>query len=299
MAGKSGAATPARTAPVDLSGLTADQKTLARRGAEKYAVFCAGCHHPHGGGGPGVAPPLVNSEWVNGPPDHLARIVLNGLIGPIKVRGQEWNLYMPGLGNGGVVKDEDFAAILTFIRRAWGNRADAVDAGLVARIRKASADRKLPWTVEELTGKNAPIGPPPISPDAKGQFMLQAKIAQTVAQKLRYHPKLDCIGPWVVKGDVALWDISVPIEGKYRAHLLHAMDDKNAGNTYTIESSLSILRGKVESTGGFDQFVEREVGALKLKKGTNRILMRPAGELKGELIDLRSIRLVPEPKGKE
>ena len=48
-----------------------------------------------------------------------------------------------------------------------------------------------------------------------------------------------------------------------------------------------------------DQFVELEVGALKLKKGTNRILMRPTGELKGELIDLRSIRLAPEPKGKE
>jgi hypothetical protein len=71
------------------------------------------------------------------------------------------------------------------------------------------------------------------------------------------------------------------------------MDDGNAGNTWLIESDLGVIKGKVSTTGGFDKFIEKEVGFLKLKKGSNRILMRPAGELKGEMIDLRSIRLEP------
>ena len=58
-----------------------------------------------------------------------------------------------------------------------------------------------------------------------------------------------------------------------------------------LESDTGALDGKVASTGGFDRFAERGVGFLELKKGSNRILMRAAGKLDGELIDLRAIRL--------
>jgi hypothetical protein len=200
---------------------------------------------------------------------------------------------MPGLGGAGVVDDREIAAILTFLRRAWGNKAGAVDPGLVARERKASSARKFPWTIEELAGKDAPGGPVTIEPRGNGQLVLQAKSAQVLARKLRYQPALDLIGPWVVEGDAAIWQLVAPAAGSYRVHLLHAMDDRNAGNSFVIESDLSILKGEVISTGGFDHFIEREVGTLKLKQGTNRILMRPAEGLKGELIDLRAIRLVP------
>ena len=104
---------------------------------------------------------------------------------------------MPGIGSSGAVDDDDLAAILTFIRRAWGNTADPVDPDLIARERKASADRRFPWTAPELAGKDAPSGPEPIRPDDKGQFTLYSKTAQLFAKQLRYHPDLDLIGPWV------------------------------------------------------------------------------------------------------
>ena len=94
--------------------------------------------------------------------------------------------------------------------------------------------------------------------------------------------------------DAALWHLQAPADGRYRVHLLHACDDKNAGNEFVIETDLSQLKGKVASTGGFDQFKELKFGTVDLKKGTNRLLMRPAGELKGELVDLRRIRLIPD-----
>ena len=50
----------------------------------------------------------------------------------------------------GFFGDRDLAAVLTFIRQAWGNRAPAVTADAVAAARWATADRRDSWTAEEL-----------------------------------------------------------------------------------------------------------------------------------------------------
>jgi mono/diheme cytochrome c family protein len=75
------------------------------------------------------------------------RIVLNGLVGPIEVKGKSFRNEMPPLG--GQLSDGEIAAVLTHIRSAWGNKAGPVDAGLVARIRKETAGQG-PWTAERL-----------------------------------------------------------------------------------------------------------------------------------------------------
>ena len=228
----SGTQSNAAAPKVNYESLTADQVAQAKLGAEKYTVLCASCHQPHGLGTPGVAPRLAKSEWVTGSPERLAQIVLRGLVGPIEVSGEKWNLHMPGIGSSGAVNDDDLAAILTFIRRAWGNAADPVDPDLVAQERQVSADRKFPWTAEELAGEGAPSRPEPIRPDDEGQLTLDSKTAQLFAKQLRYHPDLDLIGPWVNESDAALWQVDLPAAGRYSVHLLHAMDDKNAGNTW-------------------------------------------------------------------
>jgi hypothetical protein len=222
-----------------------------------------------------LAPPLGGSEWVSGSPERLAKIVLHGLMGPIKVRDKEWDLHMAGLGFGGAIDDQEIAAILTFVRRAWGNHADPVATSVVSKTREAAADRKFPGTGTD------------------GSIVLTAKLATVLASRLRYHDDLDILGPWVVQSDAALWHLQAPASGRYQVQLLDACDDKNAGNEFVIETDLSQLKGKIGSTGGFDQFKEVEIGAVDLKEGTNRLLMRPAGTLTGELVDLRLVRLKP------
>lgn len=288
-----GGSLPKATPPINYDGLTPEEIAQTKQGAQQYAVLCASCHQLHGFGTPNVAPPLARSEWVTGSPKRLAQVVLRGLVGPIKVRGKEWNLHMPGLGGSGAVKDQDLAAILTYVRRAWGNAAEPIDSTLIARERKASANRTFPWTAAELAGKAIPGGPTPLKPEASGHFFLPAKSAKLFAGQLRYHPNLNIIGPWVKESDAALWQIDAPAAGVYEVALEFSMDLKNAGNTWQLESDLSTLKGTVPNTGGFDRFTKSIVGNIKLKKGTNRILMRAAPGLKGELIDLRSIRLTP------
>jgi mono/diheme cytochrome c family protein len=110
---------------------------------------CVSCHQATGKGTPGQYPPLAGSEWVQGSPARIARILLNGLQGNIKVAGESFNGNMPAFG--AKLKDDQIAAVLTYIRQEWGNKADAIDAATIAAAREAEKSRSNPWTAEELT----------------------------------------------------------------------------------------------------------------------------------------------------
>jgi mono/diheme cytochrome c family protein len=115
------------------------------------AVFesrCAACHQASGQGLPGAFPPLAGSEYVLGEEDPVVRIVLHGLQGPVTVKGQTYNGAMPAWAN--VLSDAEIAAVLTYIRSAWGNAAEAIDAERVAQQRSATTGRTAPWTAGEL-----------------------------------------------------------------------------------------------------------------------------------------------------
>jgi mono/diheme cytochrome c family protein len=131
-----------------LTPLTPEQQKSFAAGRETFSTICAQCHQPSGLGQEGVAPPLVDSEWVLGPVDRLARIALNGLHGPIKVGKTTTDLEMPGLY---ALPDEQIASVLTYVRREWGHEGSPVATEDVVRVRKASVDRgQLQWTAEEL-----------------------------------------------------------------------------------------------------------------------------------------------------
>ena len=117
-------------------------------GKQVYSTTCAACHQVSGEGTAGVFPPLAGSEWVTGDEGKVARIILHGLTGPIEVAGETYNGMMPPWG--GTLKDADIAAVLTYVRGAWGNKAAPVTAAKVASIRAATSARATPWTAAEL-----------------------------------------------------------------------------------------------------------------------------------------------------
>jgi mono/diheme cytochrome c family protein len=121
-------------------------------GVEVYKNTCAPCHQATGLGAPGVAPPLVGSEWVAAEkPDRLIRIVLNGVQGPIMVKGQEWNLAMVPWRDS--LNDEQIAAVISVIRgnKEWNHNAGPVTPEQVKAVRAATADKGAAWTADELT----------------------------------------------------------------------------------------------------------------------------------------------------
>jgi mono/diheme cytochrome c family protein/glucose/arabinose dehydrogenase len=126
---------------------TADEQKLFDNGRGVYEATCLACHQPHGMGQEGLAPGLVGTEWVAGPPERLIRIILHGLRGPIKVKDQTYELDMPSLG---ILDDEQIAGVLTYVRREWGHTYSAVTPALVKQIREETAKREDAWTEPEL-----------------------------------------------------------------------------------------------------------------------------------------------------
>ena len=128
--------------------LTADQQKLFEVGRTVYSTLCTACHQPTGTGMEGLAPALVDSDWVLGTPDILPRIIIHGLSGPIKVNGQSWSLEMPPLGP--ALSDEQVAGVLTYIRREWEHNGSPISTEAVAKIRGQHKARTKAWTEAEL-----------------------------------------------------------------------------------------------------------------------------------------------------
>lgn len=132
-----------------MAGRVADTSGAARAvdGAAVYAGTCAACHQANGEGTSGLFPPLAGSEYVTGDAGRLARVVLNGLGGPVTVKGVRYNGAMPPWKQLG---DAELAAVLSYVRASWGNTAGPVTAEDVARERAATESRTAPWTIREL-----------------------------------------------------------------------------------------------------------------------------------------------------
>src|SRR3712207_8503673 len=52
---------------------------------------------------------------------RLARIILHGLTGEVEVAGQTYSGLMPPWKD--VLKDDEIAAVMTYMRSTWGNKA--------------------------------------------------------------------------------------------------------------------------------------------------------------------------------
>lgn len=149
-----GAAAAGKVA-VSGAGLKGDHLASFNRGKALYsgAAACFGCHGAAGEGVTNLGPPLDESEWVNGNPDRLVKLLLHGLTGPVTVAGVEYKptADMPGLMQNPILKDGDIADIATYIRHEWSNKAPQIKADVITRLRKETASQTgRPYTAKEL-----------------------------------------------------------------------------------------------------------------------------------------------------
>ena len=89
-----------------------------------FIANCSACHQRNGRGIPQAFPALDGDALVQGDPEAPIAVLLNGRGG------------MPAFG--GQLDDGQIAAILTYVRSAWGNRAGPVPASMVAAARTGS-----------------------------------------------------------------------------------------------------------------------------------------------------------------
>jgi len=136
----------------DLSGPAPGANTAAN-GKQLFTANCVACHQATGKGLPGVFPPLDGSEWVAGDERTVANILLHGITGEITVMGNSFKGAMPAFAQ---LSDAELAAVATYIRGEWSNKAGAIKPELFEAERKAGT-RTAPFNggaeLKALAGK--------------------------------------------------------------------------------------------------------------------------------------------------
>jgi nitrite reductase (NO-forming) len=107
-----------------------------KAGESLFAGTCSVCHQADGNGLPGVFPPLAKSDYMAAlSKQDLIGIVLNGLTGPLKVNGKDYNSVMPPMSQ---LNDDEIANILTYVVSSWDNKGAAITKDEVAKVRNAT-----------------------------------------------------------------------------------------------------------------------------------------------------------------
>lgn len=111
---------------------------------------CMTCHRGDGTGLPPAFPSIASSPWVTEDDERLIKLVLYGLMGPLEVGGKKFDGQVPMTPFGGMLKDEEIADVLTFVRNHFGNKAAPISAAQVKAVRSAQPGRVMLYTVDEL-----------------------------------------------------------------------------------------------------------------------------------------------------
>ena len=99
---------------------------LLKQGQEIFNNTCADCHRASGEGLPAKFPAHKGNPFVQGDPLPVLHTVLHGRHGKL---GQ-----MPAWG--GKFNDQEIAAVVSYIRNAWGNKASVINPADVAAARQ-------------------------------------------------------------------------------------------------------------------------------------------------------------------
>lgn len=95
-------------------------------GKNLYQQYCASCHKDDGSGVLNTFPALAGSATVKGSLPKLSSILLKG------INKKNAGANMPAFG---FLKDDEVAAVLTYIRQNWGNKAGSVSPSQIKALR--------------------------------------------------------------------------------------------------------------------------------------------------------------------
>lgn len=111
----------------------AEMEKSMERGQKLYVQRCMACHQEDGSGVPRLNPPLIKTTYVLGSKSRLINIILNGLDEEIEIDGEFYSNPMPPFGS--LMKDQEIADVLTYVRNSFQNKASAVTAEEVKKLR--------------------------------------------------------------------------------------------------------------------------------------------------------------------
>ena len=92
----------------------------------------------------------MGTEWATGDEERLIKLTIRGLYGPMELNGTTYEGLVPMTPFGGLLKDDEVAAVLTYVRNSFGNEASVITSEKVTEVRAAIEGKKGYYSPEEL-----------------------------------------------------------------------------------------------------------------------------------------------------
>lgn len=296
--------------------LDAYQKVLtlkgdSGRGKPLYVKHCAACHRLAGLGND-VGPDLASV------PDRSPQALLVAVLDPNRALEARYQQYIAETRGGmfvtGVLTAETSTSVtlvpvdgkpITLLRKDLDSLTSTGKSPMPEGFEKELKEDDLADLFAFVRGAApAPARktiegnkPELIRVDKDGVLVLKAANAEIYGPTLVFEKQHGNLGWWASADDHAVWEIEVPKAGKYAINLDWSCQESAAGNRFQLLSGEAKLTGTVVTTGTWDDYKQEKIGILDLREGRQRITFRSEGAIrKGALIDLRSLKLTPQPK---
>lgn len=114
-------------------------------------------------------------------------MTLHGVWGKMTVKGKTYDPSRgvpPMTAFRSLLKDDELAAVLTFVRNTWGNKAPSVKASAVARVRKETSKRDTFWKPEDLLAEHPLEGAAAATAKEFSNDKLEAELMATAPAEL-------------------------------------------------------------------------------------------------------------------
>ena len=279
---------------------------LASSGETLFATHCAACHNL-GGNGNAAGPDLASLG------DKTPRALLTAILNPNKAVEDQFVIYAvttrEGAGLAGMITGESANSItlmdLTGQQRQLlrTNIATLSSLGrslMPEGLELVLSDQDLADLVAHITSTGTPPKRQPGNTPAlvktgnDGALLLTAASAEIYGDTLLFEERYGNLGFWRSANDKAAWTLNAKAAGEYEVHFDWARDGGSTANHLRLQIGSAELLAPVSGTGTWDDYRERNLGTIRLEKGRQRAVIKPAGELDSFLFDLKSIRLVPK-----
>lgn len=180
-------------------------------------------------------------------------------------------------------RDRLFVWVLTPVILVSGNWGESRADSAAPATRPASRPRKAVAQAED------------------GTILLHARDVDVHGTTVRYEPQpnKNTIGYWTKKDDWVSWDFEVTKPGTFRVEILQGCGKGSGGSEVDFSIRDQTLSVKAQDTGGFQNFVARDIGTVKLDQpGRYTLAVKPRTKPGQAVMDLRQVTLTPATDGK-
>ena len=274
------------------------------RGKAVFAKSCAACHVLDGVGH-AVGPDLA--ALANKSPLYL----LSEVFDPSRNLDSRFAEYRATLKDGRVVtgllaaetatgvtlrgqQAKDETILRGDIETLVGTAKSLMPEGLEKEVSKQdAADLVAYLTAADPPHKKIAGNSPAEVVASDNALTLPAAKAFVYGRDITFETEFGNIGYWHGEADHVAWKVRLVKPAAFDVYLDAACANDSAGNAFALDAGGGTLRGKVAGTGGWDRYTLTKLGTVNLPAGASRITFRPDGTIRGALIDLRTLYLVP------